>query len=307
MEKSLGRNVHWVDGEDTCVTWESLGLTSPAVFIQCGYSLEAFNALGRQCRAAGGKVVLASDQNWTGTLRQRFVDPVMVRLRTQSRFDALWVCGRSGDRYYRQVLKADPCVVTGLYGADPALFYGGAPLHERPKTFLFVGQFIPRKNVVGLAKAFIRFAADHPEWNLRLCGSGRQRDEIPKHPQIRIEDFLQPPRLAEILREARCLVLPSIEEHWGLVVHEATLTGCALALTDVVGACEDLARVENAVLFPRGKEAAIERALRDVAAWDTARWDSAECASRDLARGFGPEPFTDSVDALVRGLIRDDP
>lgn len=302
MEDSLGQEIHWIDGKDVDITWEKLGLSPPAVLIQGGYFLPAFNSLGRQCRARGGKVVLTSDLNWTGRLRQRLLDPLIVRVKTQQKFDGFFVPGRSGQRYYQQVLGAVAFTVTGLYGADPVLFNNGAPLVDRPKTFLFVGQFIPRKNVLGLARAFIRFAADHPDWNLRLCGSGEQRGEVPMHLRIRIENFVQPPQLAELLREARCLVLPSLEEHWGLVVHEAALTGCALALTDVVGAGDDLARPQNSVLFPAGDDVAIERALRDIAAWDTAQWQSAERVSRDLAREFGPEPFADAVDEILRRL-----
>ncbi|AAU92792.1 glycosyltransferase [Methylococcus capsulatus] len=302
MEASLGQAIHWIHGEDGSLTWEKLGLAPPAVLIQGGYHLPAINALGRQCRAAGGKVVLASDQNWTGNMRQRFVDPLLVRKRIKTRFDALFIPGASAQRYYRHMFYPVERTVTGLYGSDPTLFNGGAPLMERPKTFLFVGQFIPRKNVVGLARAFIRFVVDHPDWTLRLCGSGEQRGEIPDHPQILIENFVQPPQLAEMLRKARCLVLPSIEEHWGLVVHEAALTGCALALTNVVGAGDDLARPQNAVLFPPRDEAAIERTLREIAAWDIPRWQTAERISRDLARGFGPTRFADAVDDLVHRL-----
>jgi len=93
--------------------------------------------------------------------------------------------------------------------------------------------------------------------------------------QIRVESFVQPPELADLMRKARCLVLPSLEEHWGLVLHEATLSGCALAVTTAIGASDDLARAENAVLFPPRDETAMEGALRNIAAWDDARWQSA--------------------------------
>ena len=307
MEDSLGQAVHWINGQDAAITWEKLGLSPPAIFIQGGYFLPAFNSLGRQGRSGGRKVVLTSDQNWPGRWRQRLLDPLIVRVKTQQKFAGFFVPGRSGQQYYQQVLGTAAFTITGLYGADPALFNSGAPLVARPKTFLFVGQFIPRKNVLGLARAFIRFAADHPDWSLHLCGSGEQRDEIPVHPRIRIENFVQPPQLAELLRKARCLVLPSLEEHWGLVVHEAALTGCALALTDIVGAGDDLARPQNSVLFPAGDDVAIERALRDIAAWDTAQWQSAERISRNLAREFGPEPFADAVDEILRRLESDHP
>jgi glycosyltransferase involved in cell wall biosynthesis len=189
-----------------------------------------------------------------------------------------------------------------MYGADPALFHGGEPLHLRPKTILYVGRLAPIKNVVGLTQAFAAFAKDHPDWVLRICGSGGQRALLPDHAQIQVEDFVQPPQLAEIMREARCLVLPSLHEPWGVVVHEAALSGCALALSTAVGAADDLARPDNAVLFKPRSVAAIEGALRTIAGWDDQQWQRAEQTSRELAKQFGPERFADAVDRFIEIL-----
>ena len=302
MEASLGQSVHWVDGHDRSITWHRFGMTPPKVFIQGGHFLPAFNALGRQARLAGACVVLASDQNWTGSWRQRFVDPIRARLMSKPRFDGVFVAGNSGERYYRGMSFPKEAIVQGMYGADPIIFNEGPPLRDRPKQLIFVGQFIQRKNVVALTKAFVRFSMDYPDWMLRICGSGEMRDLLPTHAGIQVEDFVQPPQLAALLRESRCLVLPSLREHWGLVVHEAALSGCALALTDVVGAAADLARAENAALFPPGDETAIEHALRTIATWNRVQWDQAETVSRALARKFGPERFADAVDQIVDTL-----
>ncbi len=186
-----------------------------------------------------------------------------------------------------------------LYGADPALFNGGPPLCARQKTFLFVGQLIARKGVLELARAFIRFCADHDDWTLRICGNGPLRDQIPQHPCILIDEFVQPANLADVMRDARCLVLPSTSEHWGLVVHEAALCGCALALSSAVGAADDLARPENAVLFPTHDSKALESTLRQIADWDAARWDEAERTSRKLAQQFGPHRFALEAGRLI--------
>ena len=86
-------------------------------------------------------------------------------------------------------------------------------------------------------------------WELELYGSGPLRDELNRtieqseqsnNRTIHLHDFLQPEELAAKYREARIFCLPSLEEHWGLVVHEAALSGCALLLSNRVGAAEDL-------------------------------------------------------------------
>lgn len=298
-EVSLGQPVTWVDSAARSVSWEGLGLPLPDIVFQGGYYIPAFNALRKQCRKVGKKIVLMSDQNWHGTLRQRTIDLLRHRLFIEKNFDIIFVPGASGEEFSRRMGYPPDCVFAGLYGADGSLFHGGPPLDQRSKTFIFIGQFVARKNCLGLAHAFLRFVATHPDWRLRMCGAGVQRDKIPEHPSILVSDFVQPPQLAEILRGARCLVLPSLDEHWGLVVHEAALSGCALALSDVVGAGVDLATSKNGVLFRPGSETQIEQALCRIAGWDSALWRTAEAASRQVARQFGPEPFADAVDRIV--------
>ncbi len=303
MERSLGQPVHWIDAADQSASWECIGAPVPDVLFCGGYATAPFNALASQVRSAGGRVVLMSDNNWQGGWRHNVVDPVRHQLMHRRQFDSIFVPGASGARLARRWGYAPSETAMGLYGADPALFNGGLALSERPKTFLFVGQFIDRKNVVGLAEAFVDIADQIPGWTLSLCGSGPQADQIPKHPRLSVHGFVQPPQLAEMLRNVRCLVLPSRKEHWGLVVHEAALSGCALALSDTVGAADDLARAENAVLFRPGDNAAMSRALAEIAAWDAARCVQAESTSRRLAAGFGPGPFAASVTALVEQLL----
>ncbi|MGO9485285.1 MAG: glycosyltransferase family 4 protein [Rhodomicrobium sp.] len=299
MELSLAQPAHWIDGSRTDLRWRELGLAPPALFFQGGYYWPAFRALGAECRAAGGAVVGLSDATWQGYWRQVLADPVRHRLLLRRKFDGWFVPGRSGLRHARIMGYPPGRTQAGMLGADPALFNGGGRLSQRPKTLLFVGRLSPIKNVLGLVNAFSRFAIDHPEWQLQICGSGPQRALLPSLPNMHIADFVQPSELVRKLQEARCLVLPSIREPWGVVVHEAALCGCALALSSSVGANDDLAYPENSVIFPPGDETAIEAALRELATWNAARWEQAEQSSRHLAQQFGPQRFANGVDRFI--------
>lgn len=298
MERSLGQRVHWIrDTTDT--TFEALGLGVPDVVFQGGYHVPAFNRLADVARAAGAGVVLMADNSARPALRQRVVDPLRHRLLFVPRFDGIFVPGLSGRRFAR-AMGYDPArTVTGFYGADPAVFGDGGPLEARPRQLLFVGQFIARKNVLGLAEAFVRVAERHPGWSLVLCGSGPQQDAIPAHPQIAVRGFLQPDALSDMLRRSRALVLPSLCDHWGLAVHEAALSGCALALSDGIGAADDFACPANAVRFAAGDGDALAGALDEMMGWDEAGWQVARAVSLAVARRFGPERFADGVERLV--------
>lgn len=301
MEEALGQKVHWVDAAKP-VRWSDLGLPVPDIYFQSGWAYPAFSALGREVKQARGKIVGLSDANFRGDLRQRVLGPVAFRLVHRRHFDAMLVPGVQGTRLMRYFGMPASHIRQGMYGADPTLFNGGPPLAQRPKSFLFVGQFIPRKDVVGLARAFIKFAGRHPDWTLRITGSGAQRDEIPRHANIILEDFVQPEQLAERFRQVRFFVLPSLSEAWGLVVHEAALCGCALILSDTIGSARDMGSADNAISFKAGNEAALVDALERAAAFSDEQLQRAEAASRAHARKFGPDRFAAEVERLVSDL-----
>jgi glycosyltransferase involved in cell wall biosynthesis len=300
MEAALGQPIHWVEGAQV-VRWADLGLAVPKVFFQAGWSCPAFNALGDEVRAAGGKVCLLMDNDWRGDLRQ-WVGGLWFRLARKRKFAAVLVPGISGRCLARWYGFTDEEIADGLYGADPAVFFDGPPLVERPKRILFVGQYIERKDCVGLAIAFESVAAQLPEWELHLYGSGPLQDKIPAHPRIRVHGFVQPAELGALYRSARIFALPSHSEAWGLVVHEATLSGCQLLLSAAIGSRHDFSTQKNAMEFTPGDHAALARALLQLASSDDYALGQAQAESRVRAATHGPAVFADRVAALVNQL-----
>lgn len=301
MERVLGQKVFWVDSTKP-VSWGDLDLEPPSIFFQSGWSYPAFGALGREAKAAGAKIIGLSDANWRGNFRQKVLGSVGFRLLHRAHFDAMLVPGEQGTRLMRHFGMPANRIRKGMYGADPNLFNGGAPLVERAKTFLYVGQFIERKNVLGLAEAFLRFSTHTPGWTLRIIGSGEQGRFLPSAANIVVEDFVQPEHLAERYRAARFFVLPSLVEAWGLVVHEAALCGCALILSDAIGSADDLADHSNSTRFVAGDLRALESALTQAALFDKKCLKIAEATSRRLAARFGPDRFAHEVVRLVAHL-----
>jgi glycosyltransferase involved in cell wall biosynthesis len=299
MERVLGQPIHWVNAYKTA-TWGSLGLKMPGIYFQSGWAYPAFCALGAEVKRAGGRVVGLSDANWRGDFRQIVLGAVAFRLRHRLHFDAMLVPGREGVRLMRWYGVPQDRIRCGMYGADPCLFGAGKPLAERPPTFLFVGQFIARKGTLDLAEAFLRITDGYPAWRLSIIGGGEQRDLIPRHERISVEEFVQPEQLADRFRQARFFVLPSRWEAWGLVVHEAALCGCGLVLSDRIGSATDLATPANALRFRAGDVADLARALEDAARFDVARLATAEAESRRLAGQFGPARFGSEVARLVQ-------
>lgn len=302
MEEALGRRIHWVDA-DAPTTWARLGLEAPTIFFQSGWAYPAFNTLGEVVRAQGGKVVLLADNNYRGDWRQA-VGALVFRMIYRRKFDA-WLCpGASGSRLARYYGMPPDRIWQGMYGADPKVFFPGPRLSARPKRIIFVGQYVERKNCLGLANAFQAIAGDFPEWELHLYGSGPLMGSLPSHPAIRVNPFVQPEQLGELYRTARVFALPSHKEAWGLVVHEAALSGCALLLSDQIGAADDFAGKQNAVIFDHASEKSLRRALITIMSRDEASLDRAGEESLKLAAAFGPARFAASVRDIVQQLSK---
>lgn len=299
MEDSLGQSVIWIDDGNRVQDWPDLGLSSPDLFFQGGWHSPAFGALGARCRRNGGKIVCLADTAWHGGMQQLFIDTLRHRILLRRQFDGLFVPGLAGLRYSKYMGYKNDITFLGLYGSDARLFFSSEATKRRAKTFIFVGRLEPVKNIIGLVKAFEKFSRSNPEWRLAIYGSGSQSVLMPNHPKIDLFEFKQPEEISAAMRNARCLVLPSISEPWGLVVHEAALSGCALALSRSVGSAPDFADPANSVLFEAGSVDAIELALEEIASWDDERWCAAEAASIRLAANFGPQIFADSVDKFI--------
>ena len=241
------------------------------------------------------------DNNWRGDLRQILGAP-WFRLCQRRKFAAVLVPGKSGRRLARWYGMTDEKIFEGMYGADPQLFFNGPPLIDRPRRILFVGQYIERKGCVPLARAFAAVAARLPGWELCLYGSGPLQSAIPAHPAIKVMGFVQPEQLGELYRQARVFALPSNSEAWGLVVHEAALSGCQLLLSDAVGSAPDFATHVNAELFKTNDFSSLVAALLKLAKVNDQGLVQAQAASVAAAQSHGPQRFASAVHTIVGNI-----
>lgn len=297
LDDLLGR-VHWIDAADR-PGWSDLGLAVPDVFFVVGWKYRHFARLRREVRASGGHVIGIFDNSFKGNLRQR-IGRWAVAWWLRRAFRAVLVPGRSGRRFMEYLGFAPDRIEMGMNGADPGVFTPGPPLSERRRRMLFVGQFIERKRVLELLEAFAQVRAEDDRWTLELIGQGPDLDPAaPPPPGVEIRPFAQVPAVAEAMRRSRVVVLPSREDHWGLVVHEAALSGCAIVTTDGVAAALDLVTPVNGVVTDHTRVEDLVRGLREVMGWSDDRWRAAELESRERARQFGPEVFATAVERLV--------
>ena len=282
-----GVSIDWVADHDSRTLSEVLGREPDVLFVS-GWFIPSFNRFAAEVRAAGGKVVVGVDNRYVPGLRG-FVWSIYFRLKVRPLFDAFLVVGRSGLRLLRRGGVPERILGRGFYSADPERFTAGSPLSGRERKVIFVGRYDVRKNILPFARVFSAFRRRHPDWTLECYGQGPLEGELRAlGGGVTVFSFLQPDELAAKYRTARVMVLPSLEDHWGVVVHEAALSGCALLLSREVGAAEDF---PGAVTFDPQREATMADALERMSGWTDAAWASAERASLGAAGAISPELF----------------
>jgi glycosyltransferase involved in cell wall biosynthesis len=299
IDRLVGKPVHWLK-DDGIYSWKDLNLEIPEVFFVSGWS-GIFRPLLLEVKSSGGKVVAMSDRLWTGDW-EHWRHWLNFQLKNRRYIDAIWVPGAAGVRNARYFGFKNSRIYTGVYTAITDVFTPGAPLKNREKKLIFVGRYEPVKNVGTLIKAFQHFHKSHPDWTLETYGVGSMEEELVQASGIRCNGFLQPAQLAEKLRSSRFLVLPSVNEAWGLVVHEACCCGCGLILSDIVGAAPDLGCKKNMWSFRPDDVKGFSAALEKAANLSDHELDIAEAASLQRAALITPANWANVFQKIIQDL-----
>jgi len=164
-------------------------------------------------------------------------------------------------------------------------------------AFAYVGQLIPRKNVDALAQAWAQAV---PDTSLLVVGGGEPpaalRDQTPN---VRLLGELAPQRVHELLGVVDAVVMPSVEEVWGLVVNEALAAGALCIVSRNAGAAELVHPPANGEVVGTGADE-IADALRRVAARTPLSVEDRERVAATAAPGSMDAAVPRFVEALAR-------
>jgi glycosyltransferase involved in cell wall biosynthesis len=158
------------------------------------------------------------------------------------------VPGYSGAKLMKSFGVPRKKIFQGLYCSNQNIFKKGITISKRQKTFLFVGNLIKSKGVSELLTSFKIFLNYNSDWKLVIVGNGPLKKIILKHKNIEYLSFKKPEEISKLMQKSRFLVLPTHNDQWPLVINEATLCGCGLIITDVVGNIAEFSNSKNSIL-----------------------------------------------------------
>lgn len=287
LEEVAGRSIHWLP-ENRELDWGDFAEDPPDLLILSGWKEKSFLSLAKAIKRHSGKCVVMVDNRWRGDWRQR-LGVVYYRLYLSRLFDGAWVPGESGKRFLKSLGVKDDRLWEGLYGADPTRFLPTSTLRERPKRFLYVGAFLKRKGIELFLEAWPIFYKQFPDWELELVGNNEPDLRLRELDGVVLNGFVQPERLPGRLQNARCLLLPSFDENWGVVVHEAICCGCGVIVSSAVGSAADLVGEYNGRIFKSASSGDLLKKMVDFASLQPDELDKVYDENLQVREKFGPK------------------
>lgn len=167
----------------------------------------------------------------------------------------------------------------------------------------FVGRIEPRKGVMDLVAAAPAIRARVPGARVVVVGDDPYASDPAYLERVRasteVEHHGWLENAAGAMRHFDVLVVPSLQEPFGMVLAEAMAAGVPVVATRVDGMAEVVDDGVTGVLIPPGDPAGLaEGVVRVLGARE-----AMGAAAREAARRYDAEAYADRVDALLRRLL----
>lgn len=291
----------------------AVGARARYVFL-CGYQYPPVFLAALGLKLLGRRVIVMQDSKFDDKprrLAKEWLKAVLYRP-----YDAAFVGSERSAQYLRflgfrrsriflgyDVVSMDRMLT--LAAAEPAP--GGVPHAERHFTVL--ARFAPEKNLSVALAAYALYRGEHGGTReLHLCGSGPLEEALRAQVArqgiagIRFCGHLRQEDVAGVLASSLALILPSVEEPFGLVVNEALALGVPPILSENCGARDRLVRsAVNGYVVEPDNVAGYARFMR-LLDRDEAEWRRLALNTRAFLPAADTEAFPPAAERIVAAL-----
>ncbi len=258
-------------------------LTPPDEAAAHWYTLKTDLALARYIRSRRGGVLIGT-RPALNLLIARFAGPEVITIgqehanlpshgeetrkqiaRRYGRLTAVATLTETDLRSYRKALKKRPAHLVRIPNAVPKLT--GASAHRTAPVAVAIGRLAHVKGYDLLIRAWAHVHRAHPDWELRIYGSGARHDKLQE--SIEKKELTGCVRLmgpatdvGAVLAEASINVLSSRREGMPMTILEAMSVGVPVVAYDCpTGPAEIITDGHNGLLVPAGKIHALADAI----------------------------------------------
>jgi glycosyltransferase involved in cell wall biosynthesis len=211
----------------------------PDVLFVSGRMDKDYLSVSRIAKRKDIPVVMGSDKQWKGTVR----DYIAVMLRIflyRPYFTHAWIPGEKQYEYVRRVGFKNGNILSNLYTGNIELFnsfYLRRDDQLIKQDILFAGRLDRVKGILPLIKVLSELRKSEIfKGRLWILGNGPLKDDLPAHEWITHNGFTNQIEMGKIIRNVGIFCLPSIDEPWGVVLHEMAAAGIPICCSEACGA-----------------------------------------------------------------------
>lgn len=233
----------------------------------CVRTFRAAERLGipRLLDAAACHFKWVDDQTEYGFLNNRIKTWSLLRrrkLEELQRADRIICPSKLAQRTYLDQGVDREKIIINPYGYDPVIFHRqlAATKKGQDLTFIYVGQVARHKGVDLLLQAYEEVLQSYPQTKLRLVGPIVDKDIFVKE-NIEIIGRVDAVTLVQELSESDCLVLPSRNDSFGMVVIEAMAMGLPVIVSENAGAASYVRSGIDGWVIPSHNKVAIKLSM----------------------------------------------
>lgn len=249
-------------------------------------------------------VVLALDNHWTGSVKQRIAS-ILSPFYLKSTFTHAWVPGKPQADFAQKLGFKGDRLKLNYYCADTNLFnqlYQDTFDHKRsnfPKRFLYVARYVEHKGIFEMWKAFTELQNETPnDWEMWCIGTGDEWEDRVQHDKIKHFGFVQPDDLKQYIAESGVYILPSKFEPWGVSVQEFAISGFPLLVSEDVGSKWTYLK-GNGYEFRSGDVQAIKEVMTKIMNLSNDELVSLGVKSHEVGMSFTNEMWANTVLSIV--------
>jgi glycosyltransferase involved in cell wall biosynthesis len=248
--------------------------------------------------------IMFMDAIWRSSMNQ-WIGRGMHRFMIDPNFDVVMVPGERSEFLARRIGFGPDDIIRGGYTGNTPLFDSGPRSAQElasRRRFLYVGRLVPFKGIDVLAQAYRQYRRLVPDpWELHVAGLGPEGQQLERIDGVTMHGFVQAPDLAALMHESSGFVLPSLGEHFGIVVHEAAAAGLPLLVSETAGAVPGfLQDGYNGWAVPEGDVAAWTRCLTQLSGQSPDRLREMSDISRALSTRISPAGWARNLHDMIQ-------
>jgi glycosyltransferase involved in cell wall biosynthesis len=250
---------------------------APEVLLSCRYDLPIVRSTVWMAKNFGAKNVLMSD-SWVGVKPRSMIKEMAKSWLLRRMYDAALVSGSRSREYLTGLGFKPKQIWTGINVVDNEFFAAGSRCGELseslslpPMYYLAVARLSSEKNLGTLLIAHSKYRNAGGHYDLVLAGTGPEEAKLRLLAKkllitesVHFRGWVDYAQLPRFYAHAKAVILPSIEEPWGLAINEALACSKPVIVSELCGCVPELVRrgVNGFIFDPRDPNQLTDQMLR---------------------------------------------